>query len=1015
MKLPKIAIKNTQFVLIMVLIALVMGIQSLERMPRFEDPSVDFPFYNVVAIYPGTSPEDMENLIADPIEEVLDEIDDIQEIKAFIAEGLVNITIEGEFTIDPDDKFDEIIREVNSIRGDLPQGIVFFDIDQFKPENRTVIHQFAMVSESVGYSTLIDHAERLEDELKQIKALKAIDIEAYPEEEIRISLDFQRMANQHISLQQVIGILNQNNANIPGGLVKAQGRSFSIKTTGGYKNLEDLQKTVISAANGNVVYLKDIATVEMDYEDARWVGRFNGQNALFISLKLKGGNNIIQVAEEIKAIEKSFQADLPPNVELVTAFEQAPAVKARIDDFFNNLMQGVLLVGIVILLFLGWRSSFIIMFIIPLCIIISLAILNGIGYGLQQISIASLVLALGLLVDNGIVVVENINRFIKQGLPLKEAAAKGTGEVGFAIISSTVTTLLSFFPLTQLGEGAGEFLRSLPVTVMITLIISLLLALTLSPILASKILKRVDIDKPSFMDRILNAFAAKMYRPVLHFSLKRGWIMLLLAIGITAFSISLFPSIGVSFFPTADKALLLIDIECPEGTNIEKTDEAVRFVESVLDTMDFVENYTANVGNGNPQVYYNRIPKRAKKSYGQIMVNFKEWNPRKFYQTLSQMRKDFAHYPGAKITFSELKNGAPTDAPIEIQIFGENLDTLKKLASEVEQVFKNTAGIININNALSVDKTELNIRLDKEKAGLVNLSYLGFDQTVRASLTGLQFDEVSLDDGEDYPLVVRMPFDKQPGISDFNKVYFTSQTGGQIPLRQVADVHFQAANTEILHKGLNRYASVKADPIDADQTVPITIELIEKLESIPLPKGYSFFASGEYEDQQEAFGDLGTILILAQIAIFAVLVLQFRSILQPIAVFAAIPLAISGSFIALYLTGWSFSFFAFVGFISLIGIVVNSSIIMVDYINQLRSRGLDRLEAIKQGSERRLIPVVLTTITTILGLLPLTISKSNLWSPLGWTIIGGMISSTIMTLLVVPVLYKWFTSGSRHK
>ena len=1009
MNLPKTSIKNAQFVLIMVLISIVVGMQSLERMPRSEDPSVSFPFYNIVVIYPGTSPKDMENLIVDPLEEVLDEIDDIDEIQTFIEEGIVNISVQGDFSIDADDKFDEVTREANSVRANLPDGIVFFEVSQYKPENRTVLQQFAMVSESVAYSRLLDYAEDFEKELEKIEGLKGIDIEAYPAEEVRISLDFQRMASQNIALQQVLGVLGQNNANIPGGSVNAQGKSFSLKTTGGYKNIADIQNTVITASSGNIVYLRDIASVTMDYEDARWIGRFNGKNAIFLSLKLKSGNNILKVAEKIKAVETTFQKKMPPNIELLTAFEQAPAVDARINDFFNNLMQGVLLVGLIILLFLGWRSAFIIMVIIPLCIIISLAILNGLGFGLQQISIAALVIALGLLVDNGIVVVENINRFVKQGMPLKEAAAKGTGEVGYAIISSTITTLLSFFPLTQLGGGAGDFLRSLPVTVMITLIVSLLLALTLSPILASKILKFTPEPKSTFVDKILRWITEKVYRPILQFSLRRGWILLLFAIALTAYSVSLFPIIGVSFFPTADKALVLIDIETPNGTNIQKTDEAVRVVEQTLDTMDYVLNYAANVGNGNPQIYYNRIPAQAQKNYGQVMVNFKEWNPQKFYRTLTDLRAAFSNYPGAKITLSELKNGAPTNAPIEIQILGNNLDTLKKYAGKVETILKNTDGIINVGNPLSVDKTELNIALNKEKAGLVKLSYLNFDQTVRASLTGLQFNKVAFDDGEDYPLVVRLPFEEEPGISDFNKIYFATPTGGQVPLRQVADIEFTPANSQILHKNLNRYASVLAGVVEGDMAVPITIDILDSLKQITLPEGYSFFASGEYEDQQEAFGDLGIILILAQVAIFAVLVLQFRSILQPIAVFAAIPLAISGSFIALYLTGWSFSFFAFVGFVSLIGIVVNSSIIMVDYINQLRTTGMDRVQAIQQGSERRLVPIVLTTITTILGLLPLTASATNLWSPLGWTIIGGMLSSTLMTLLVVPVLYKWFT------
>ena len=921
------------------------------------------------------------------------------------------IGIDAGFSIDSDEKYDEIVREVNGVRSELPDGIVFFEVRQPKPTTSTNIKIYALTSETVSYGRLLDYAERLEDQFNKLDYLYKVDVEAYPQEEVRISLDFQRMANQNILLPQVINTLSQNNINLPGGSVKAANRTFSIKTTGGYKNLEEIKNTVVAAANGNIIYLKDIATIEMDYEDPQWMGRYNGENTIFVSLKIKQGKNILNTVEDIQAIETKFRAELPPNMELYTAFEQAPAVAARINDFFANLLQGVVLVGLIILFFLGWRPALVIMLIIPLSILIALSLLYGLGFGLQQISIAALVLALGLLVDNGIVVVENINNFVEEGEELKAAAAKGTSEVGYAIVSSTITTLLSFFPLTQLGGGAGEFLKTLPVTVILTLLVSLTLALTLSPILASRILKVRKNEKPSFVSRILKSITQKIYRPILQFSLKRGWIILIAAIALTAFSISLFPRIGVSFFPTADKPLLLIDIETPGGTNIETTDQVVRFVESVLDTMPYVKDYSGNVGNGNPQVYYNRTTPRGVSNYGQVMVNFKEWNPRKFQRSIYQLRKDFANYPGAKITLSELKNGAPTTAPIDILIFGENLDTLKKLAGTVEDILKNTEGVINVENALSIDKTELNIALNREKAGLLNLSYLGFDQTIRASLTGLQFSKASFDDGEDYPMVVRMPFDEQPSIADFNKVYFNTQTGGQVPLRQVADIHFQSANNEIRHKDLNRFASVLASTIDADQAVPVTIGLIDTLTKMNFPEGYSFEAGGEYEDQQAAFGDLGIILMLAQVAIFAVLVLQFRSILQPIAVFAAIPLAISGSFIALYLTGWPFSFFAFVGFISLIGIVVNSSIIMVDYINQLRERGLPRLEAIQQGSERRFVPVVLTAITTILGLLPLTAQASNLWSPLGWTIIGGMISSTLMTLLVVPVLYKWFTRG----
>lgn len=1009
MNLTRIALRNAQFVLIVLLIGVVLATRSFMTMPRSEDPQVSFPIYVLSVVYPGTSPEDMETLIVDPLEEVINEIDEITRIETKITEGVVIISIEAEFGLDTEEKFDEIVREVNTVRPTLPQGIVLFNIEQIKPEDRVSFVLFSLSSEVAPYDKLYDFAEDLEDDLEKVDGISDIDIEAYPEEEVRISLDFQRMAAQNISLAQVIGTLNAYNINIPGGEVSAGTKNFAIQSSGGYDNIEEIKNTVVTAGDNRVVYLKDIATVKIENEDVLWKAKFNKAKSIFVALKLKRGVNIIDVDAEVQAVANEFRSDLPPNVFLNTSFEQASAVKARINDFFQNLLQGIALVGLVILFFLGWRASFIIITLIPLCAILALAVLNSSGYGLQQISVASLVLALGLLVDNGIVVIENISRFIKEGLSKKEASFKGATEVGTAVASSTVTTLLSFFPLSQLGGGPGLFLISLPLTVIYTLVISLILALSFSPIMSRWVLRDTNEDGPSFADRIFDGFIKRVYRPVLEFSLRKGWIIIILAIAVTGFSVSLFPKIGVSFFPTADKNLLLIDINGPRGSSLEHTERAVNFVESILDTLDIVEDYTSNVGHGNPQIYYNRIPKQYLKQHGQILANLKYWENQSFYSTIAQLRRDFANYPGAKITVEELKNGAPVAAPIEIRVIGDDLDILKDLCQQVENILRNTNGVINIENPLRRNQTNLFIELDKEKAGLLNVSELDFDRTIRASLNGLQIDQVTLDDDEDYALVLRMPFNNQPKLDDFNKIYISNRLGGQIPLLHIAKVRFEGGPAEFAHYDLDRFAGVTGSVVNLDETIPKTLEVIDKLDAMDWPKDYEYMIGGEYEEQQSTFGNLGVILVLAQIAIFAVLVLQFRSILQPFIVFSAIPLAISGSFVALYLTGWPFSFFAFVGLVSLIGIVVNNSIIMVDYINQLIESGEDKLDAIILGSTRRFKPILLTTMTTILGLLPLALQKTNQWSPLCMTIIGGMISSTVLTLVVVPILYKWFT------
>ncbi len=1010
MTLPNWSVKNGAFILVVTLIATAIGVLSYQSMPRSEDPSINLPVYLLTVVYPGTSPADMEELIVDPLEDVVENIDDITQVVTEISEGLAIIRIEAEFGLsDWDEKGTEIERELNTIRDELPTGIVFYEFEQFKQEDRAVVHQIALTSPAAPYHELETIAEDIEEKVERVSGVREVKTEAFPERQVRVSLDFQRCVAQNIPPAQVLGVLQQNNANVPGGDLGAGSRNFSIKTSGSYEDLDELRETVIGSANGKIIYLRDVADVQFAYADDQWRARYNGERAILLSVLIEGTSNIIDVNAGIHEQLDIARAALPPTVAIHTAFEQAPAVSSRITDFFGNLLQGVILVGIIIFLFLGFRSSVIVMVVIPLCILISLALLNGAGFAIQQISIAALVIALGLLVDNGIVVVENINAYLRQGYAPAEAAAKGTAEVGWAIVSSTVTTLLAFFPLTQLGGGPGEFLKSLPVTVMLTLGVSLLLALTFSPLVASKILRYRKARRAPWPQRMLEKFVEKVYRPTLDWGLRRGLIVIIAALAMLVGAVSLFPSVGVSFFPTADKPLLLIDVKTPPGTGLDETDAAVAYVESVLDSIDYVKDYTANIGHGNPFIYYNRLPPNYNKNIGQVMVNLDGWDPYQFYPLLRDLRRTLGAYAGAEIEFQELKNGAPVKAPVEFRISGPDEEVVAGLVRQVEAVMVATPGIINLKNALLDRKTDLSIDLNRDKAGLIGLSPLDFDQTVLVSLSGLDFDKVSLAGGEEYPLNVRIPFNEEPGIEDFNRVYFTTATGAQVPLQQVADLSFTNSPASLSHYNLEPIASLTADVTNADQTVQITQQIIDELDKLDWPAGYSYSAGGEYEDQQATFGTLGIILVLAMLAIFAVLVLQFRSLLQPLIVFSAIPLAVTGSFVALWLTGWSFSFFAFVGFISLIGIVVNNSIIMVDYMNQLRDEGLALGEAIRQGSERRFIPIVLTTLTTILGLLPLTAQATSLWSPLGWTIIGGMISSTLLTLLVVPVLYGWLT------
>lgn len=1011
MRLPKLAINNYAFVVVLVFLALSTGILSFLNMPRSEDPALNFPLYNVIAVYPGASPGDIEELVVDPIEEKINELEDLTEIRTTIKDGLAVIRVEGEFGINPDDQFDELRASVNTVRGKLPGDLNSLEVYQVSPLDVKIL-QIALVSDATPYSELIQWAERLEDKIEVIDGVRDVEIEAYPEEEVRIALDMEKMARLNIPLNQVTGIIQGNNANIPGGDMDAGGKNFTLKTSGGYQSTQELAQTVISARNGSIIYLKDIASIYQGYEDARYIGRFNGEKALFVSVTQKKGRNILSITEELDKVTEEFRSGLPEGIVLENAFKQGPAVASRVNDFFMNLLQGIGLVGIVILLFLGVRNSLIVMTVIPTSIIIAIYLLDISGFGLQQISIAGLVLALGLLVDNGIVVVENIHRFIKEGYSPMEAAAKGTSEVGWAIVSSTATTVLAFFPITQLGGGTGEFIQSLPLIVIFSLLASLVLALVLTPILASKLMRPVVGDKLTTAEKAMQSVVVNVYRKALHFSLARPWVVIAMGVLSLIGSAMLFPVVGVSFFPTADKPMMVVNIDLPEGSSFDRTNDAAVYVEEVLKKREEVSSVVMNIGHGNPQIYYNIIPKNYTPNHAQAIVHLKAWNPDEFYPLVEELRNEFDQYAGARIRITELKNGPPYEAPVAIKIIGDDLDTLKALSLELESLIAHTEGTMNVDNPLSLGKTNLHTQINREKAGLLGIQLADIDVAVRTAFTGNDLGEISLPNGKKYPIIARMEQGENVRISDFHRVSVGSVSGRQIPLGQVARLQFESDASQIDHFGLKRTVTVTSDVRENYNVTTITENIISRLETIDLPEGYEFYISGEYETQQESFGDLGQMLVIALLGIFAVLVLQFRSFSQPFVVFSAIPLAFSGSIVALFLSGFSFSFLAFVGFTSLVGIVVNTSIILVDYANQLVAKGMNVREALMQASETRFTPIILTTLTTILGLLPLTLTNSNLWSPLGWTIIGGMVSSTLLTLLIVPILYQWLTKKS---
>jgi len=1031
MRLPEYAIRRMPFTVIVLLLVTLLGVLSFFTMPRSEDPQFAVPTVRVIAVYPGANPEDIEQLVVDPIEDAINELDDVDRIESSIQDGVSVTSIDFLASVDPDDAMEDVTQRMSEVRPTLPAEVRQVEIDDFNTADVTV-YQVALTSETAEYRILEKEAERLEQRMERVAGVKQVETWAYPEQRVTVGLDLERMRALDLSLDRVAGAIRSAAPNVPGGDIEAGERRFTVQTSGDYASIDAIRRTVVGASASSVLYLEDVATVEAGYTDPTHRARFNGRRAIFVTATQRDGVNIFDVLDPLRAEVSAFATELPTDVELQTVFDQSESVASRVNGFFSNLLQGILLVGAVILLALGRRASVIVMLAIPLSILIAIWLLDLGGYGLQQISIVGLVIALGLLVDDAIVITENVARFRRKGMGAIEAALKGTDEVGWAVVSTSVTSILAFLPIVLVQSGSGDFIRSMPVTVILALLASLLVSLTLTPLLAARWLGgKTPTDAPSESDetdadpaldrpasivsgplqRVLDRFVDNVYRRLLRASLERPAVVLAVAVLAFAGSLSLFPVIGVSFFPDAEKPQFLVNVTTSEGTTFDATDGAVRRVEAWLRDRNDVKRYAANTGRDNPIVYYNVIPRREKANVGQILVEAASADD--VPGIAADVREAFRGEPGLTVEPVVFKNGPPVEAPIAIKVIGPDLATLERLAGETADLLRRTDGTLNVNNPLDEPKTDLHVDVDRGAAALHGVRLVDVDRTVRAALAGEAVATYRDDAGDEYDVVLTLnrPTDRRARVDDLDRVSVTATTGATVPLRQIADIRLKPVPVRIDRFDTERAVTVTAD-VDTRagySAVAVTQSVTADLDDRDWPDAYRYFVGGELEAQEDSFASLLPALLGAILGILAVLVLQFDSYRQPFIIFTAIPLSVIGAFPALLLTGYTFSFTAFIGFTSLVGIVVNNSTLLVDYANQLRDAGHSVLEAVQISSETRFTPIVLTTLTTIGGLLPLTLSGSSLWSPLGWVIIGGLIVSTGLTLLVVPVLYRLLT------
>ena len=1005
MKIAEFSVKNWQFMLIVFVLMVALGLNSLINMPRGEDPEINAPSFVVVVVYPGTSPIDMEKLVVDPVEKRFNELDNIKKITSEIGDGLATIRVDYKHEMDVDEKYQEVVREVNALRSELPQGIFDIRILKFSSTDVSIL-QLALVSETASYSELQKQVELLEDALEKIKSLKKVETHGYPAQQVRVSINIEKMAHQHIPLNAVIGSLQSENANIPGGSIQMNTRRFNVKTSGDYKSVDEVKNTIVYSSNGKIVYLKDVADVELAHEDESHLVRVNGYRSVLLTAAQKEGQNIYSVGEQVTPVLNQFEKELPANIKMVKNFEQAKSVEKRLTRFAKDFCIAILLVSIT-LLPLGNRAALVVMISIPLSIFMGLFLLDFFGYSINQLSIVGLIVALGILVDDSIVVIENIERYLRAGKSKREASIEATKQIGLAVLGCTTTLILAFLPLAFLPEQAGDFIRSLPMAVITTVFASLIVSMTIVPFLSSRLLKTHTSSEGNIFLRLLKKAISGTYTKVLHWSLRHPWSTLGIALVIFVGSLSLFPIVGFSLFPKSEKPQFLINIEMPNSTSIYETDRVARYVESELKKEKDITYFTTNVGKGNPRIYYNVVARNESPNFAQFFVQLNDMKPDEKTKLIDKLREKFFYYANAKIEVKDFEQGPPLEAPIVLRIFGENLDTLRKLSMDVEDILKKTEGTIYVNNPLANQQTDLHVKINKEKAGLLAVAISDIDKVVRLGVAGFNVGKFTPHEGDDeININVTLPHGKFSTYDVFDKLYINSISGQAIPLKQLASIEFETSPNIVRHYDKARYSIVTAYVKNGYLYEDVTKEVLTKMDKFPFPKGYHLVAAGEVENKQESFGGLGTIILITAFGFIAVLVLEFGNFKSTLIVLSVIPLGVIGAVSMLFITGNPMSFVAVVGLIALVGIEVKNSILLVDFTHQLRERGVPLDEAIEHAGEIRFVPIVLTSLTAIGGLIPLAIEGNPLYSPLALVIIGGLISSTLLSRLVTPVMYK---------
>lgn len=1013
MNFTEIAIRRWQLTLVLFALLSALGYSAFSNIPRAVDPHFPLPVVVITAIQPGADAAEMEQTVAKPIEELMQGLEDVKEIASASNDSSAVIRAEFDWSGDPDRYFNDTVREVTAIRSRLPADLARLDFKKMRTTNASVL-QIALVSETASWRRMEKYGRDISEAFSRYTSVREAEVHGLSQPEVTVAVDPARLAELQLPASLVADALRLGGADVASGAVVSGTRRFNVEAGGAFKNLDTIRNLPLRANNGSILRVGDVAQVYWGAEEARTRLFHNGKRAIWITANQKAGTDATKLRDALLEELELQKQTLPPDIDVVMQFDQSRDIAARLRELARDFAIALFLVMFT-LLPLGWRAAAIVMVSIPLSLASGLLAVYAAGFNLSQLVVAGFILSLGLLVDDSIVVIENISRHLRMGKERIQAAIEGTKEIQLAVLGSTGVLIFAFFPMLFLPEGAGQYTRSFIATVIFTVTASLVISLTIIPFLASRMLKRDEDEHGNRLLQWLMRNIDHFYRPLLHKALEAPRKTVWGALTVTIAAFGLVPVLGFSLFPDADASYFRVKIDAEQGTSLDETQRIVRKVSDILAKEPTIEVRAENVGRFNPSVFYNSFETVETTTEGEVLAVMDKWHGRESREMVDRLRKQFEEISGARVKLVLFQNGAPINAPVEFRVVGPDLDMLKSLAAKVQAVLHETPGTRDIVNPVANDRIDLDMQIDDAKAALLDIPAGSPRRTIRLALSGERAGTFRDSEGDSYPVTVRLPLDGTQPVSALDSIYLASRSGAPVALGEITDPELVAVPPLIKRRNLERTVEITAQTQEGALASKVTADAKTRMEKIDLPPGYSIRVGGEAEKINDTFSGFGPVILIALFIIFGILVAEFGEFREALVVAGVIPLGTFGGFLALLVTGNSLSFLAVIGFVALIGIEIKNSILLVDFTTQLRARGLALREAIEQAGEVRFLPVLLTSVTAIGGLLPLAIFGGNLYGPLAIVLIGGLISSTLLSRIVTPAMYLLVVRGREEK